>query len=106
MIIVFKGRGWLVPLTGIASVAVCAIAGLKDPIIVWSTFGLSGLVDHYLGRKWNSAEGRLYQDLHTGDVVEVRPEHSFFWIPMQYWLYIKLAIAAACILFVVTRTTT
>jgi hypothetical protein len=26
--------------------------------------------------------------------VEIKPDHSFFWVPMQYWLYIKLALAA------------
>lgn len=30
----------------------------------------------------------------TGEVMEIKPDHSFFWIPMQYRLYSDLALAA------------
>jgi hypothetical protein len=97
MFIVFNGKGWLVPITGLAAIVACGVSGARDPVIVWSAFGLSGLLDHYLGRKWNNVEGRLVQDLTTGEITEVKPDHSFFWIPMQYWLYIKFVLCAICI---------
>jgi len=64
---------------------------------------LSGLVDHYLGRRWNSGEGRLLQDVETGVVMEIGPDHSFFWVPMQYWLYIKLALVSVFVYILVGR---
>ena len=100
MVLVYKGRGWLVGVTAVAAGIVCAMADLRDPRVFWSVVAASGLVDHYLGRKWNTLEPRLFQDLTTGEVHEVKEVHSFFWIPMQYWLYVKvllcgLAIASA-----------
>lgn len=97
MFIAFNGRGWLVPITAIGSIAFCAVADLRDPRIVWSAVAASGLIDHSLGRKWNSAEGKLLQDLETGEVHEVKPDHSFFWLPMQHWLWGKLLLAGAFI---------
>jgi hypothetical protein len=94
MMLVFKGRGWLVPVTAIGAGVLCAVLDLRDPRLFWPVVGLSGLVDHWLGRRWNTQEGRLVQDLNTGAIEEVKPDHSFFWIPMQYWLYVKLALAA------------
>ncbi len=94
MFIVFNGRGWMVPITAIGAIAVCGVTGLRDPRIVWSAMAASGLVDHHFGRKWNSVEGRLLQDLETGEVHEVKTTHSFFWIPLQHWLWMKIGIAA------------
>jgi len=94
MFIVFNGRGWLVPITAIGAIALCAVTGYRDPRIVWSAMAVSGLVDHHFGRRWNSVEGRLLQDLETGEVHEVKTIHSFFWIPMQHWLWVKIGIAA------------
>lgn len=90
MMVVFKGRGWLVPITAIGAGLVCAVLDLRDPRVFWPVVGLSGFIDHWLGKRWSQAEGRLVQDLRTGVVEEIKPQHSFFWIPMQYWLYIKL----------------
>ena len=94
MFLVFNGRGWLVPITAIGSIAVCGLSGIRDPRMVWTAMAASGLVDQYLGRKWNSVEGALFQDLQTGEVHEVKTSHSFFWIPMQHWLWVKIGLAA------------
>lgn len=100
MIIVFKGRGWLVPVSALAAVVLCGITGLRSPYVVWPMFAASGLLDHWLGRKWNSADGRLFKDLQTGQIVEQKPDNSFFWIPMQHWLWIKLVLAALALTMV------
>jgi hypothetical protein len=94
MFLVFNGCGWLVPITALVSIIGCGVVGLRDPRIAWSGMALSGLVDHHFGRKWNGVEGRLLQDLETGEVHEVKTTHSFFWIPMQHWLWVKIGIAA------------
>ncbi|MEZ4756555.1 MAG: hypothetical protein R2817_07005 [Flavobacteriales bacterium] len=103
MFIAFTGKGWLVPITAIGAGIVCAVADLRDPRVFWPVVGLSGLVDHYFGKRWNTGEGRLLQDVRTGEVMEVKPNHSFFWIPMQYWLFIKLALAATFVYIAVGR---
>ncbi len=89
MLLVFQGRGRLVPVTGFAAIAVADLAGLHDPCVVRDRFALSGPVDRYLGNRWNSAEGRPLEDLLTGKVVEHRSVHSFFWVSMQHWLWVE-----------------
>ncbi|MDX9751024.1 MAG: hypothetical protein RBT71_08095 [Flavobacteriales bacterium] len=98
MIIIFHGRGWLVPVTAIGAGLLCWALDQRHPHVVWSMVGLSGFIDHHFGRRWNAREGRLFQYLRTGEVHEVKPDHSFFWIPMQYWLYIKLLVAVMAVL--------
>ena len=92
MFIVFNGRGWLVPITALGSILVRGIAALRDPHIVWTAMAASGLIDHCFGRKWNSVEGKLFQNVESGAVHEVKADHSFFWIPMQHWLWLKGAL--------------
>lgn len=103
MFLVFSGKGWLVPVTAIGAGILCAVADLRDPRLFWPVVGLSGLADHYFGKRWNSAEGRLMQDVETGEVVEFKQDHSFFWVPIQYWLYIKLSLAALFVYIAVGR---
>lgn len=93
MFIVFKGYGWLVPITAIGSMVLAGLCGFRDPLIIWPVMAASGIADNYLGKKWNDKEVKLLQDLGTGEVHEVKEEHSLFWIPMQYWLWVKLCIA-------------
>lgn len=33
----------------------------------------------------NNKPARLLVDTETGEKLELKPEHSLFWIPMQYW---------------------
>jgi hypothetical protein len=39
----------------------------------------------------------LLQDLRTGEVTERHPDHSFFWIPMQYSLWVKGFLAFSAV---------
>lgn len=103
MILVFEGRGWVVPVTAMVAGGLCALTGLKDPLVFWPVIGLSGVVDHYLGRRWEKQEGRWVQDLMTGEITEEKPTHSFFWVPVKYWLYVKLALAGLLVWTVLQR---
>jgi len=38
-----------------------------------------------VGMKLNNKPARVLVDSDTGEKVEIKPEHSLFWIPMQYW---------------------
>jgi len=38
-----------------------------------------------MGKRWNEKEGRIVIDKATGQEVMIKPNHSIFWIKMQYW---------------------
>lgn len=46
----------------------------------------------FLGNKWNNQNGRTLKDEETGEIFEFKPNHSFFWIKLQYWGYIFSAL--------------
>jgi hypothetical protein len=39
----------------------------------------------FFGKKWNEEQSRTFVDKATGQEVMVSPNHSLFWIKMQYW---------------------
>lgn len=85
--IIWSGRGILIPLILVASILLF-ISVSSDEIGVY-TFPLSillaGVLNWYLGNKWNNKEGRIMVDETTGERVEFKPNHTLFWIKMQYW---------------------
>lgn len=100
--IVFKGYGWLVAITAILGIVIAGALGFRHPTIVWGIVALTGVADHFIGKKLNEREGRLVQDVETGEVLELKNTHSFFWIPMQHWLWVKLVICGLFIAFAAT----
>ena len=46
-----------------------------------------------VGMKLNNKPARVLVDAETGEKVEIKPEHSLFWIPMQYWGIILCGLA-------------
>ena len=48
-----------------------------------------------IGYWLNSKPGKTLVDPNTGEQVELKQSHSLFWIPMQYWSVIFLAICIA-----------
>jgi len=47
----------------------------------------AGAFSWFMGNKWNSG-GETFIHKETGEEIEVSPNHSLFWIPMQYWGFI------------------
>jgi hypothetical protein len=39
----------------------------------------------FMGKKWNEQEGQVLMDKASGKEFMVKPNHSLFWIKMQYW---------------------
>lgn len=99
--IIYKGFGWLVAVTAIVGIVIAGALGFRHPAMVWGILGLTGIADHFIGKKLNGQDGRLVQDVATGEVLELKNTHSFFWIPMQHWLWVKLVL---CGIFVVLGT--
>jgi len=104
MFIVFNGKGWVAPVPAIAAAVVSIALFDGSKLALWIMLMVSGVVDHQLGKRWNSEPPRLLKDLRTGEVLEEYPDHSFFWVPLQYWLWIKVFFAAsALVAFLSTR---
>ncbi len=59
-----------------ASVAMCLSA-----IIIW-----------FLGKRLNKDNERVLVDPKTGETVKLTRTHSLFWIKMEYWAPIMLAL--------------
>jgi membrane protein YqaA with SNARE-associated domain len=50
---------------------------------------LSGIAIWFIGNKFNSpAKSRTFIDKESGQEVIVKPDHSLFFIKMQYWAFI------------------
>lgn len=55
--------------------------------------GISSVAVFLFGRKVNNKPGRIVIDQETNERIELKTTHSMFWIPLQYWGFIILAIA-------------
>jgi hypothetical protein len=60
-----------------------------------AAFTITGFFSYFMGKKWNTQEGRTFIDKASGQEVTIRPNHSLFWIPMQYWGFISIGLAIA-----------
>lgn len=85
MIIIWKGRG-------ILSVVVLVVAfvlftyALPEKIEEYAfilAFFTSAIFSWFLGNRWNAKQ--YFIDEKEFKKVSVRPDHSLFWIGMQYW---------------------
>ncbi|WP_281986616.1 hypothetical protein [Aquimarina aggregata] len=46
---------------------------------------IAGIFSWIMGKKWNKPEGRTVIDKSTGQEIILKPNHSLFWIKMEYW---------------------
>ncbi|UXP30972.1 hypothetical protein N6H18_11485 [Reichenbachiella agarivorans] len=46
---------------------------------------ITGIFSWFLGKRWNNHPGRIIIDKNTGEKINLKTNHSIFWIPMQYW---------------------
>lgn len=85
--IIWSGRGILTPLILVASI-ILFISISSEEIGVY-TFPLSillaGVANWFLGKKWNNEPGRIVVDEATGERIELKSNHTLFWIKMEYW---------------------
>ncbi|MEP3387564.1 MAG: hypothetical protein ABJO02_05215 [Reichenbachiella sp.] len=85
--IIWSGRGILTPLILVASI-ILFISISSEEIGVY-TFPLSillaGVSNWFLGKKWNNEPGRIVVDEATGERIELKSNHTLFWIKMEYW---------------------
>lgn len=96
VLLIWRGRGYLVFLAAVAAFMLTAIIanafGYRDAtpptylIEIMMTAILFVPIWIY-GNRWNSVE-RVFIDKITGDELTIRGRHSAFGIPMQYWALI------------------
>ena len=83
--IIWKGRGFLAALIPfVCGVTLQLLIG-DSPIYAGIGYIIGGIPVWFLGKKWNSEPGRVMTDNQTGSQVEIKNEHSLFWIKMEYW---------------------
>ena len=57
-------------------------------------FLLASIPTTFFGLKLNNKPARVLVDPETGEQVEIKRDHSLFWVPMQYWGIILCGFAA------------
>lgn len=85
--VVWSGRGVL------SIIVLVVVFGLSVSILPtesqdWSfviTSLVTGVFSWIFGKKWNEKEGQTVIDKATGQEMILKPNHSLFWIKMQYW---------------------
>ena len=85
--IVWSGRGFLIPLVLIASFMFFMEIIPMDYVdaVYVLTFLSTAIFSWFVGKKWNGVPGKVMIDKESGQEVVYKPNHSFFFIKMQYW---------------------
>ena len=85
--IVWSGRGFLSVLLLFISLFLLASILPKEQgdygFII--SFFIAGAFSWFMGKKWNEQVGRIVIDKASGQEMVIKPNHSLFWIKMQYW---------------------
>lgn len=85
--IVWSGKGFLSVLVLLVCFALLVSVIPKeqgDYAFVVALFA-AGAFSWFMGKKWNEGEARTMVDKETGQEVVYKPNHSLFWINMEYW---------------------
>jgi len=100
--IIWSGLGFLVPVGAFVCFLITQIAtnsllnderyytehGFPKLIAFWVAAGLMFLV----GRPLSNKDARVLVDKQTGQEVILKPSHTFFFIPIEYWAPILLVL--------------
>ncbi len=85
--IVWSGKGFLSVLVLVVSLFVLVSVFPKeqgDYAFILAFFA-AGAFSWFMGKKWNEEEARTVIDKATGQEIILKPNHSLFWIKLQYW---------------------
>jgi hypothetical protein len=94
MIVVWQGAGGLVllaPIIMLVFMNVVTDATLGNnygQAHTWPKFvamALAGLLCWFVGRYLHTRPAKVYVDKQTGQEIRVRPRHTRFFIPLEYW---------------------
>ncbi|GAA4274746.1 hypothetical protein U6A24_21705 [Aquimarina gracilis] len=85
--IVWSGRGFLSILV-LAVVLVTLTSFLpkeQNNLSFAISLFVAGIFSWIMGKKWNESNQKKFIDKETGEEIILKPNHSLFWIKMQYW---------------------
>ncbi|PIB34457.1 hypothetical protein BFP72_03015 [Reichenbachiella sp. 5M10] len=85
--IVWSGKGILSVLILVLAF-VLLFALLPAAHFQWAfslSFFIAGAFSWFMGKKWNAQQSRIVIDKASGQEIELKTNHSLFWIKMQYW---------------------
>lgn len=85
--IVWSGNGFLSILVLGASIFLLG-AILPETKIDYGfsfAFFIAGAFSWFMGKRWNEAESKVVIEKSTGKELIIRPNHTLFWIKIQYW---------------------
>ena len=88
--IVWSGKGFISVLVLIVSLLLLVNVLPKDQgdyAFVFAFF-VAGAFSWFMGKKWNEEEAKTFIDKATGQEIILKPNHSLFWIKLQYWGFI------------------
>jgi len=57
------------------------------------SLSLSSVLLYFVGIKLNNKPGKILIDPETNEQIELKTIHSMFWVPIQYWAFIIIAIS-------------
>ena len=85
--IVWSGRGFLSVAVLIANfiLFISILPEEQSDYGLIMSFFITGVFSWFMGKKWNEKEGRIMIDKESGQEILIKPNHSLFWIKMQYW---------------------
>lgn len=85
--IIWTGRGILSVLVLVLIILVFSqiLPNDYEDFAVILGFLSAGIFSWYFGKKWNNEHSKMLIDKETGKEIELKPNHSLFWIKMQYW---------------------
>lgn len=93
--IVWSGRGFLIIVVLLAILFSC-VSIFSDSNADYSfiiSFYVTGIFSFIFGRIWNNQTIRTFIDKETGLEVNLKANHTLFWIKMEYWSVLFFVIA-------------
>src|SRR5687768_8280439 len=99
--IIWTGWGILVPFIGLGIPAI--FQGLFGQLFGNNTssfvgYAVAGAVLWLWGKKLNGDKGRVVIDKKTKEEIILKKRHTLFFIPIQYWAFAALLLAATALL--------
>ena len=85
--IVWSGRGFLSVLVlavvffGLSNILPKEQSNLSFAISLF----IAAIFSWIMGKKWNESHQKTMIDKESGQEIVIKPNHSLFWIKMQYW---------------------
>lgn len=86
--LVWSGKG-ILPVILLVALVILFAQVLPDEMGHQYGFGIPALItgafSWFMGKRWNSEEGRVIIDKQTGQEMVLKSTHTLFWINVQYW---------------------